>query len=370
MKVWPVLGVVLLQVFLLSAHWFIFQTLVTFLPFSPYGERNLAIALFALGVSFVVAALLGFYYSNLLVEFVYRFAATWLGMLNFIFWASCLCWIVRAAFVATHCDTLLARERIAKILFGLAILVSFYGMLNARRIRKRRLSITLPGLPASWRNRTALLITDMHLGNVNGAGFARRIVGIARRLDPHIIFIAGDLFDGSKADPDRIAHPLFALAPPFGVYFSGGNHEDFGDREQYEAALMRGGVHVLHNRRVDVDGLQVVGVSYADSTHPMQLRSFLESLHLNGGPASVLLNHVPSRLPIVETAGVTLQLSGHTHGGQIFPFTWITRRAFGKFTYGLHSYGRLQVLTSSGVGTWGPPMRVGTAPEVLLITFT
>jgi hypothetical protein len=153
------------------------------------------------------------------------------------------------------------------------------------------------------------------------------------------------------------------------MYFCGGNHEDFGDAAGYSAAITRGGIHVLHNRRVDVDGLQVIGVSYADSTIPAHIRAFLESLHLANGPASILLNHVPHRLPIVEQEGVSLQLSGHTHGGQIFPFTLIVRRVYGKFSYGLQRFGRLQVLTSSGAGTWGPPMRVGTHPEVVLVTF-
>jgi hypothetical protein len=231
------------------------------------------------------------------------------------------------------------------------------------------LTVTLPNLPPSWKGRAALLVTDIHLGNINAAGFSRRIAEIARRLDPAVIFLAGDLYDGSKADPNRIAAPLFEMAPPFGVFFCGGNHEDFGDPADYMATLTRGGIRVLHNERVVIDGLQVVGVSYADSTYPAQLRTFLESLQLPGGTASVLLNHVPHRLPIVEQAGINLQLSGHTHGGQLFPFTLFTRWVYGKFTYGLQSFGKLQVLTSSGVGTWGPPMRVGTAPEVVLITF-
>lgn len=369
MKVWPVLGLVLLQVFLLSAHWFVFHTLVVFLPLSPMSERNLAIILFVLGISFVVAALLGFRFTNPVVQLLYTLASIWLGLLNFIFWGACLCWILRFAFILAHNDTVLTRQLIADTFFSLAILTSLYGMLNARRIRERRLTVALPNLPSSWQGRTALLISDMHLGHINGQGFARRIASIARRLDPHVIFIAGDLFDGSKVDPDRLAGPLLALDPPFGIYFSGGNHEDFGEPEEYEAALVRAGIRILHNQRIDVDGLQILGVSYADSTRPMQLRSFLESQRLNGGPASILLNHVPNRLPIVEVAGVSLQVSGHTHGGQLFPFTWITRRAFGKYTYGLHPYGKMQVLTSSGVGTWGPPMRVGTAPEVVLITF-
>ena len=85
--------------------------------------------------------------------------------------------------------------------------------------------------------------------------------------------------------------------------------------------------------------------------------------------SSILLNHMPSRMSIVEQAGVSLMLSGHTHGGQVFPFTWITRRVFGRYTYGLHLFGKLQVYTSYGAGTWGPPMRVGTHPEIVLIEF-
>ncbi|MGA2219979.1 MAG: hypothetical protein ABSG51_17970, partial [Terracidiphilus sp.] len=73
--------------------------------------------------------------------------------------------------------------------------------------------------------------------------------------------------------------------------------------------------------------------------------------------------------PIAEQAGIALQLSGHTHGGQLFPYTWFTRRVFGKFIYGLHTFGALQVYTSFGAGTWGPPMRVGTRPEVVLLQF-
>ena len=181
--------------------------------------------------------------------------------------------------------------------------------------------------------------------------------------------MAGDLYDGSKAEPARLAAPLFDLSPQHGIYFSGGNHEDFGDAQGYNAAMKRGGIRVLHNERVILDGLQVVGVSYADSTAPAHLHAYLDSLHLANGPASILLNHVPHRLPIVEQTGVGLQLSGHTHGGQMFPFTLMVRWAYGKFSYGLQHFGNLQVFTSSGAGTWGPPMRVGTHPEVVLITF-
>jgi hypothetical protein len=99
------------------------------------------------------------------------------------------------------------------------------------------------------------------------------------------------------------------------------------------------------------------------------MRATLKALLPAPGEAAVLLNHVPSRLPIVEEAGVALQLSGHTHSGQIFPFTWLTRRIFGTFTHGLSRYGALTVVTSSGAGTWGPPMRIGSRSEMVLLTF-
>jgi hypothetical protein len=135
-------------------------------------------------------------------------------------------------------------------------------------------------------------------------------------------------------------------------------------------ALKRNGIRVLANEKVTIDGVAILGVSYAKSTHLLQMRSALESLHIEPGQPSILLNHVPNRLPIVEQAGVSLQLSGHTHGGQLFPITWFTRRAFGKFIHGLQRFGALQVYTSYGAGTWGPPMRVGTCSEMVLITLS
>jgi predicted MPP superfamily phosphohydrolase len=372
LKAWPVLGILVVQAFLCLAHWFLYYTWVHLgWPMSAGGSLDLRIALSLLSASFIVAALLGFRFSNWLVALIYQIAATWLGLLNFFFVAACLSWLLDFALrlmlpAAVHSAV---RPWIAAILLSLAVVTAVCGVVNARWIRVRRVPVRLANLPPTWRGRTALLVSDMHLGNINGVRFARRIAATARQLNPHIVFVAGDLFDGTRADPARLAAPLFELAPPFGIYFVTGNHEEFGGSTHYAEALSHAGFQVLNNERAVVDGLQIVGVSYDHTTYPIRLRNFLESLHLADGPASILLNHVPNRLPIVEQAGVSLQLSGHTHGGQIFPFSWITRRAFGKFTYGLQQFGALQVYTSSGAGTWGPPMRVGTHPEIVLLTF-
>ena len=372
MKAWPVLGIIIVQVFLCLAHWFLYSTFIHFWwPLSASTALALRATLMMLSATFVVAALLSFRYYNRPVKIIYRIAAVWLGLFNFFFVAACLSWAADFAIRLLHPGPVhtQARPYIVATLSLAAIAVAIYGILNARMIRIRRLTITLPRLPESWRGRNALLISDVHLGNINTVRFARRLARKAASLKPDILFIAGDLFDGSKADPGWLAGPLLRLSPLFGTYFVMGNHEEFGGEAHYLAALTQAGIHVLNNERMIVDGLQIVGVPFGHSTYPIRLRNFLESLRLSEGPASILLNHVPHRLPIAEEAGVCLQLSGHTHGGQVFPFSWITRRAFGKYTYGLHRFGELQVYTSSGAGTWGPPMRVGTHPEIVLLTF-
>jgi predicted MPP superfamily phosphohydrolase len=372
LKAWPILGILIVQAVLCLAHWFLYFTCISFFqPLSAASASTFKIALISLSFLFMAAALLGFRFTNWVVALFYQIAAIWLGLLNFLFVGACLAWAIDGALRLAAPDPvrLHARPEIAMLLVAGAAGVVIYGILNAKVIRIRRVPVTLERLPDSWRGRTALLLSDIHLGNINGVRFARRLTSLAQGFNPDVIFIPGDLFDGTKADPAKIAAPFFELTPPLGVFFASGNHEEHGGSTHYSDALKEAGFRVLDSECVTVDGLRVLGVPYEISNYPMRLRQFLTGFRLNDGPASILLQHVPTRLPIVEQAGVSLQLSGHTHGGQVFPFSWITRRAFGKFTYGLQRFGALQVITSSGVGTWGPPMRVGTHPELVLITF-
>ena len=373
MKARPIAAIAVVQLFLWAAHWFMVATWEAFWwPLTWHARLALEIAMAVLATIFVPASFLSYRSDNLLVRGFYRLAAIWIGIANFLFIAAWVAWLADLVmrFTAQPDARIIDRRYVASALLLTAIVVAMYGFINARVIRTRRISIELPNLPQCWRGRQALLISDMHLGHINREGFARRVAASARELNPAIIFIAGDLFDGSKVDAQRIVRPLFDLKPPLGIFFVGGNHEEFGDAAQFESALSANGFRVLHNECVTRDGMNIVGIPYGPDSYPLHMRAYLESLRLKDGEASILLNHVPNRLPIAEHAGVNLQLSGHTHGGgQIFPFNFITRRAFGKFTYGLQRFGEMQVYTSSGVGTWGPPMRVGTHSEIVLLTF-
>jgi len=350
------------------AHWFLYETWEFFWGVPVASKSSpLPIVLAVLSVSFVLASLLAWRSSHVVVRVLYTVSAVWLGTLSFCFLAACLCWSSYgiARLLGLHPD----RRELVIVFFAIALLASLYGIVNAAWTRVRRVSVTLPNLPASWRGRVAALVTDTHLGHVRGFRFMRRIVTTLTRLRPDIVFIAGDMYDGTVARVRELAQPWARLAAPMGAFFVLGNHEQFSDSAKYLDAVEHSGVRVLNNEKVTVDGLQIVGVHYSDSTNDDHFRSVLRHVDVDRDRASILLTHAPDRLKIAEEEGFSLQLSGHTHGGQFFPFTWITSRMYGKFVYGLQRLGNLIVYVSYGAGTWGPPLRLGTTPEIVLIQF-
>lgn len=372
MKAWPALAILIIQSILFLGHWFVYSTWIAFWPGLTAGAiGDLRLAMLAAAFSFVAASLVSFRFSNAAVRLLYWLAAVWLGFLNFFFWASCMVWL---AWFAVRLSHLVAnpggmRGPLAGTICAIAVLAGIYGLFNARILRIRRVSVRIPNLPEAWRGRRAVLLSDLHLGPINGVQFCRRLVAHAARFKPDIVFLPGDVFDGTHGDLDRLIEPFRELTAPLGIYFSTGNHEEFTTATQYIEAIKRAGIRVLANERVEAEGVEIAGVLYHDSTHLIRMKAVLEGMHTERSRPAILLNHAPTRLPIVEQAGFSLQLSGHTHGGQFVPFTWITRRVFGRFTSGLHHFGTLQVYTSTGAGTWGPPMRVGTRPEMVVLSF-
>jgi predicted MPP superfamily phosphohydrolase len=341
-------------------------------------------------VSFVLASLRGWYSHHPLLRMFYTAAAVWLGLASYFLWASVLCWIAYS--VVRVLGLGWAPRYIAAVLFGAAVLIATYGISNAAWLRVTRISVALPNLPEQWRGRVAALASDTHLGHVRKGRFIRRVVRKLADLQPDIVFLAGDLYDGTAADFEKLAEPWRGLASatkgevpsspaavplgdlrggpvPLGVYYIAGNHEEFYSEAEYHEPLVAAGVRELNNQKVEVDGLQIVGVHYRDAAHPERYRQILRHAALDRNRASVLLLHAPVHMEVAESEGISLQLSGHTHGGQFFPYTWIAGRVWGKFIHGLQRVGNLQVYINYGAGTWGPPLRVGTFPEIVLIKF-
>lgn len=321
-----------------------------------------------LSVSFVGASLLAFRYYNVLVRALYTAAAIWLGILNFCFLASLACWVIYAGILVTgsHWEP----RAIATVVFGAAILAAIYGTANSFWLRLKHLDVRLADLPGCWHGRVAAIVSDTHLGPVRSARFARRIVSLLNRLKPDLVFLAGDFYDGTAADLSSLARPFADLRAPLGAYFVTGNHEEFTNPQQYVDALTAAGVRVLQNENVAIDGVQIVGVTYHETATSERFNAALEHARLDRTRPSILLAHAPNRLWEAAEAGISLQISGHTHRGQFFPWTRIVLRIYGRFAYGFHRLGNMQVYTTCGAGTWGPPVRLGSNPEIVLLRFS
>ncbi len=348
-------------------HYFIYFSVVHLLGVVA-ARRKLAlgVALFLLPTSFVVSSILVHRWMGLWTRWFYFFSGLWLGIGLSLMCCLALAWAGwGAARLFAHAP--------GRVVFGWAALAlagaySAYGVWNAYHLRTREITVHIRNLPAAWQGKTVVQISDVHLGYIRGEEFLREIVARANARQPAAVFITGDLFDGSDGRLEELVAPLGRLQAPQGIYFVTGNHEVYLGVERAAAALRKTPVRILSDERVEVEGLQIVGVSYPRRGFSKDLASVLGHLPgFNRDAPSILLYHNPSQVEAARAAGVGLQLAGHTHQGQIFPMHFITWLIYRKYYRGLHVEGDYTIYTSSGAGTWGPALRTGNHPEIVAI---
>ena len=326
----------------------------------------LAVALFLLPLSFIVSTLLAHWKNDPLTRVVYFFSSLWLGVGLTLLTAFGLAW---AAWGVTRA---LGRNP-SPVWFGLAavgltFLWSAYGIANAYHPRLVNLPVRIKNLPPAWQGKKLLQLSDVHLGRVLGADFLARVVAKVNAQNPAMVMITGDLFDGAEGNLEELVAPLNLLVAPQGIYFATGNHETYLGVERAYAALRTTPVKVLADERVVIDGLQVIGISYPERGQALHFTEKMAKLRgFDPALPSILLYHSPTQVAEAKAAGINLQLSGHVHHGQIFPLQFITRLIFGRYYYGLHTEGDYTLYTTSGTGLWGPTMRTGNHPEIVVI---
>jgi predicted MPP superfamily phosphohydrolase len=323
----------------------------------------LALVVFLLPLSFVGSAFLAHWSDGLLTRVFYFCSTLWLGVGLTLLTAFGLAWAAWGISSSVGRDPNPAWFGLAAV--GLTLLYSGYGVANAYHPRVVTYAVRIKNLPSQWQGKKLVQLSDVHLGRVLGAKFLSRAVAKVNAQNPEMVLITGDLFDGAHGSLPELVAPLNHLVAPKGIFFVTGNHETYLGVERAYAALQNTPVRILADERVAVDGLQVVGISYPERAHTA---SFAEKMAGVKGfdPAvpSVLLYHSPSQVAAAKAAGISLQLSGHVHQGQIFPLQFITRLLFGKYYHGLHTEGDFTIYTSSGTGLWGPTMRTGNHPEI------
>ncbi len=259
---------------------------------------------------------------------------------------------------------------------GASILIIIGGAINAGHPHVREFAVCIDKPAAGRRTLTAVMASDLHLGLVSGPGRLKPLVDRINSLAPDVVFLPGDIVDESVTPrvEEEMVSTFEELRPPLGVYFVPGNHETYSGLERNLAFIRKCGIIVLQDEAVDVGGVfWLVGrrdfSSLARGEKRMPLATIMSTAGVDRARPVILLDHQPLRLDEAREAGIDLQLSGHTHAGQLFPLNLINKRLYEQ-NWGYLRKGGTQYYVSCGVGTWGPPVRTGSTPEIMKITLT
>ncbi|MFI5962760.1 metallophosphoesterase [Streptomyces asoensis] len=240
-----------------------------------------------------------------------------------------------------------------------------YGVLRGPRVK--RVTVPLARLPRRAHGYRIAVVSDIHLGPVLGRGFAQRVVDTINATQPDLIAVVGDLVDGSVKDLGPAAAPLAGLKAREGSFFVTGNHEYFSGAEQWVEEVRRLGLDPLENARTELPWFDLAGVNDIAGESEGHGPDFARALDdRDTTRACVLMAHQPVQIHDAVRHGVDLQLSGHTHGGQLWPGSLLAAAA-NPTVAGLERYGDTQLYVSRGAGAWGPPTRVGAPSDITVV---
>ncbi|MET7712543.1 metallophosphoesterase [Streptomyces sp. NPDC005407] len=274
--------------------------------------------------------------------------------------------------VAGPSAALSRRLFVARVVGGSAAAVALgtvgygtYGVLRGPRVK--RVTVPLGKLPRAAHGFRIAVVSDIHLGPILGRAHTQRIVDTINATSPDLVAVVGDLVDGSVADLGAAAEPLAQLRARHGAFFVTGNHEYFSGAEEWVDHVRELGLRPLRNERVEIAGFDLAGVNDVAGESEGDGPDFGKALgDRDRARASVLLAHQPVVIHDAVTQGVDLQLSGHTHGGQLWPGNYLAALA-NPTVAGLERYGDTQLYVTRGAGAWGPPVRVGATSDITVV---
>ncbi|WP_346768294.1 metallophosphoesterase [Streptomyces sp. R301] len=241
-----------------------------------------------------------------------------------------------------------------------------YGVLRGPRVK--RVTVPLAKLPRAAHGYRIAVVSDIHLGPILGRAHSQRIVDAINATQPDLIAVVGDLVDGTVADLGPAAEPLAGLRARHGSFFVTGNHEYFSGADAWVDHVRELGMRPLRNERLEIAaGFDLAGVDDVAGEREGQGPDFVRALgDRDRSRAAVLLAHQPVVIDDAVAHGVDLQLSGHTHGGQLWPGNLLAELA-NPTVAGLERYGDTQLYVSRGAGAWGPPVRVGAPSDITVV---
>ncbi len=280
-------------------------------------------------------------------------------------------------------------QGLSYFLYGLAIVYTGFCHYQFYKIKIKSLNVPIQNLPQQWEDKKIIHLSDLHLGGTKDINFLKKVVTLTNEQNADLILISGDLFDGATNSHERYVSDLNNFKAKHGIMFTSGNHEVYSGVGKARKVIGNSKIIMLDNKAIVIDGLQILGISYPEFKNTSSF-NFDDPQVFTKKLPTILVYHTPTSIKangesLTEVRSsdyfapdtifsntikhnISLQLSGHTHAGQFFPFTWVANKVFKGFHFGLHRIDDFYINISSGTGSWGPPLRSGYLSEIVVIT--
>jgi len=375
-----------------TCHYFLFFSWCRFFEIHAFAARRcLFLIMFFLSITFILSSIFIHMSNNPLTRIYYLLSGTWMGLMSFLLFATAIVWIVKSGLWFLPHDLPVKRiiQGLSCFLYSLAIVYTGFCHYQFYKIKIKPLNVPVQNLPQQWQGKKIIHLSDLHLGGTMHLKFLKKVVTLTNEQKADLILITGDLFDGATNNQKKYITALNNFKAKHGTFFTSGNHEIYSGVEKSRKVIENSNVIMLDNKAVLIEGLQILGISYPELKNTYSF-DFNDPNVFTKNLPTILLYHTPTRIKengenisVVQssdylapdtnfsstiTQNISLQLSGHTHAGQFFPFTWVAGKVFKGRHYGLHRIDDFHINISSGTGSWGPPLRSGYLSEIVVIT--
>lgn len=302
-------------------------------------------------LSFIGASILERTVANGITRIFYIISATWFGIVFLLFSSLLVFEIVNLIFKVPKFIS-------GIIIISLVVVLTIFSIISALFV-----SVKTVDVPMNIDKELRIVqLSDLHVGTVRNSGFLIEVVKKTNKLEPDAVMITGDLIDSGA----RINSNMFDAINDINseVFFVIGNHETYEDLNNFLEILGNTKTKIIRNDVVEFQGIQIIGMDHSE--RKSYFTEKINEIKINKSRPSILLYHPPVNVKELNKQGISLQLAGHTHAGQIFPFNFLTRLVHSHIK-GLHEYNGSYIYVSPGTGTWGPPMRLGSNNEITVI---
>lgn len=361
-----IIAMVLFLIVLLSEY-------VTYISLHTAGiisSARVETILMSLGIIFPLIFIITMAYSykhySVFNSWLNTVSSIWLGILLYVFIASVI--IALLVLINYYFGLMIPIKIISGILIILTLALVTYGVINADNPRIVKWEVKSEKLSRDWSGKKIIMISDVHLGTMRGEGFLKNVVDKINKENPDVVFIVGDLIDGSSFPYEKWLSEFSSLKPQFGIFYVEGNHEKYSQEYDKFKSAIPPYINNLSNKKIIVNNTQIIGLDYKMYEMDNEINKELETLQYDKNQPSIVLIHDPRNNSDLSKEGASLILSGHTHNGQIFPGTLLIDGTYKQYAHGVSYTGNTVAVTGAGVGTAIIPIRIGTIPEIVELT--